>query len=109
MLPTMSLKLVLLASTRMILAAGAMAWAHSTSRLSSTAQPVEPEARRITRAVRLIDLLEAGRIGQAELLVKQVEIAGGEVRTGAVNQVRVVVGIDDGDRLTGAVCALIEP
>ena len=43
MLPTMSLKLVLLASTRMIWPGAAMAWAHSTSRLSSTAQPVEPE------------------------------------------------------------------
>ena len=42
-LPTMSLKLVLLASTRMMFAAGAIAWAHSTSRLSSTAHPLEPE------------------------------------------------------------------
>ena len=101
----------LLASTRMIWAPGAMAWAHSTSSASSTSQLsvpgplgsvagqrgrlavlVEDRQERRRRPVLVVERRSGG--GQAELGVEGVE---------GLEDGRVVVGIDDGDGLAGAV------
>jgi hypothetical protein len=86
------LRLVSLASTRRMLAPGAMAWAYSTSREISTAE--SQVRRRVVGAAGLVDLLEAGRGRQAEMAVE-----GGQVAA----DVGVVVVVDDGDRLAVAV------
>ena len=101
--------LSLVASTRTMFAPGAMACAHSMSRASSISQlplmfpapagsvPAEgPSAR-------LVDLGEAGWIGKAELSIETAEVAVGKAGIRAVHEARVVIRIDDGDRLPAAV------
>ena len=44
-------------------------------------------------------LVKLGGVGQAELDVELVQVAGGEVGAAAADQVRIVVGVDDGDGL----------
>ena len=107
----MSLKLVLLASTRMMFAAGAIAWAQLNVQALLHRPPARARDGRIIRAAGLIDLLEAGRVGQVDLriVVELVQVARVEARTGAVNEVRIVVGIDDNDCLTALVGPMIEP
>ena len=74
-----------------MLAPGAMAWAHSTSRAISVIQPAL--AAGIVRAAGLIHLGQDG-VGQAELQVELVQVVG---------DVRIVVGVDDGDGRAAAV------
>ena len=84
-----------LASTRTIEAPGASACAHSTSRASSWAQPTSTSGQR--RGARLADDPQARRGGQ---VVRGVE--DGELGL----DIRVVVAVDDGDRLPRAVRGL---
>src|SRR5262249_38445957 len=62
---------------------------------------------RITRAAVLINLSK-DRVGQAELLIEQVQVTAVEGGTGGVDELRIVVGVDDGDGLTGPVVAAAE-
>ena len=81
-----SLNELLLASTSRIFAPGAMAWAHSTSRAISVIQPALAAGKLTCR--RLVDLRE-GRVRQPECRVELLQVAG---------NVRIVVGIDNGNR-----------
>ena len=83
---------LLFASTSRMLAPGAIAWAHSTSRAISVIQP-EFAAGKLAGAAGLVHLREGGRVGEAERQVELLQVA---------DDVRVVVGIDDGDRGPGA-------
>jgi hypothetical protein len=51
----------------------------------------------------LVDLHEAGRIGQIVLLIEAGQVAGAEIGRRAVHQAWIVVGVDDGDGLSGPI------
>ena len=94
-------------SIRMMLAPGAIACAHSTSRASVSSQaPVGSvgghgagvATAADVRAV-LVEFDEAGGIRQIELLIELGQVAGAEVGIRAVDKPRIIVGIDDGDGL----------
>ena len=55
------------------------------------------------RAAVLADLAEAGRVGKAELRVELVQVAGVKTGIGAVQKIRSVVRVDNGDGLARAV------
>ena len=59
-------------------------------------------SRQVGAAV-LPEFYEAGRIGQAELLVEVRQVAGIEIGARAVHEVGVVIGVDDGNRLSGSI------
>ena len=72
-----SASLLLAASASTMFAPGAMAWAHRTSSVISSAQPTMFAVVRIERRdrVRLLKRREVRRIGQAERAVLEREIA----------------------------------
>ena len=99
----------LLASTSTICAPGAMAWAHSTSSASSISQlPRRPGRIGGRQAARLAVLIDHRQERRRRTVLMVQRRAGGGLpnwlsNVSSAEDGRIVVGIDDGDRLARAV------
>ena len=80
-------------------APGAMAWAHSTSMASSDLPVPVAGVGGKRRSARLVEHFQR-RVRRVDVELLQAELAAEAVGVG--EDVGIVVGVDDGDRLTGA-------
>ena len=85
-----------------MLAAGAMAWAHSTSSASLEEPSLVGRGKWAGLAQHVV-LCEVGRVGQTEFLVEDVQSAGIKVVLARVDEAGIVTDIGHGDGLAGAV------